>query len=102
MTLKKMFLNAIITGEIGKNIKGSIFIETGEFKNYFKQAIFSNYIGTFLPAATIEKGRSEATHTKYLFRVKRGVYRVHYGAIKEQIEKNIQEECDEFYLKQIK
>jgi len=105
MTVKELFLNAVITCQIGTKKNGEIIIKTSEFKNYFKTTILNDYVGTFLPAATIEKGRLAATHSRYLFRVKRGVYRVHFDAIKEQIKKNIdreKKEADSYGIRNIR
>jgi hypothetical protein len=47
-----------------------------EFKKHFSH-IKTAYINSFLPAATLEPGQFTMTHTKYLFRIRKGVYRVH-------------------------
>ena len=47
----------------------------------FVDSVFSDinegYAETFLPAAVIEAGQYSASHSRYLFRVRNGVYRVH-------------------------
>jgi len=74
--LKQRFLEAVVKGELGRVEDAGIVVTLKEFKAYFSD-IESSYIGSFLPAATFEPGRSSVTHTKYLFRVRRGVYLVH-------------------------
>jgi len=91
MQLKERFLNAIISGELGRTDDEGVIVETGEFKKYFSD-IKSDYVNSFLPAVTIEKGRCSISHTKYLFRIRKGTYRVHPDAIKEQIRINIKNE----------
>jgi len=88
MTIKEIFLNAIICGEIGKKDVYGVFVELSEFQMHFKDVIKSDYINTFLPAATIEKGRCHASQTKFLFRIKKATYRVHPDAIEEQMKFN--------------
>lgn len=75
-TLKDRFLDAIIAGELGQQDEYGIIIRLRDFKGYFTD-IHSDYVNSFLPAATIEPGRHASTHTKYLFRVRKGIYRVH-------------------------
>jgi len=89
MQIKEMFLNAVITGELGRTDDYGVIIELREFKMFFKDEIKTDYINSFLPAATIEAGQSSASHTKYLFRIKKGLYRVHPDAIEEQIKINV-------------
>jgi hypothetical protein len=47
-----------------------------EFKAVFAD-IDTDYINSFLPAATLEPGQFTMTRTKYLFRLRKGVYLVH-------------------------
>ncbi len=47
-----------------------------EFKFYFSD-ITSQYRDSFLPAATLEAGQSTMTHTKFVFRLSKGVYLLH-------------------------
>ncbi|MCW9014790.1 MAG: hypothetical protein OQL06_13515 [Gammaproteobacteria bacterium] len=82
MILKHRFLNAIVSGELGSTTEQGTIVTLKEFKNYFKD-IEGQYITSFLPAAVIETGQHSITHTQFLFRIKRGVYRVHPDAIEE-------------------
>jgi hypothetical protein len=82
VTLKDRFLDAIVAGELGEDDGFGIIIRLQAFKRHFDD-IHSDYVNSFLPAATIEPGREAATHTKYLFRIRPGVYRVHPSAIAE-------------------
>ena len=74
--LKDRFLEAVAKGELGTPENGGIVVTLKAFKAYFSD-IESSYISSFLPAATFEPGQCTVSHTKYLFRVRRGVYRVH-------------------------
>ena len=47
-----------------------------EFKAFFPDENH-NYLGAFLSGATLEKGRTQMTHTQYLMRLRKGVYRMH-------------------------
>jgi len=80
MTLKQRFLNAIILGELGSEEDRGLVVTLGEFKSYFKD-INTRYITSFLPAAVIETGQYSMTHTKFLFRISKGIYLVHPDAI---------------------
>ena len=74
--LKERFLEAVAKGELGTPECDGIVVTLKEFKAYFSD-IKSDYINSFLPAATFEPGQSTVTHTKYLFRVRKGAYRLH-------------------------
>jgi len=74
--LKDRFMAAIKKGELGEIDDQGVVFTLKEFKDTFAD-IKSDYINSFLPAATIEPGRKTLTHTKFLFRVRKGVYRVH-------------------------
>jgi len=74
--LKKRFLDAVNCGELGTIDDYGVIVTVREFKNYFRD-IKTDYTGSFLPAASIEEGQTSATHTKYLFHIRKGVYRVH-------------------------
>lgn len=74
--LKDRFIDAVISGQLGQVEDGGIVFTLKEFKSVFDD-IKSDYINSFLPAATIEPGRETMTRTKFLFRVRKGVYRVH-------------------------
>jgi len=74
--LKDRFLEAIIKGELGSIENSGIVVTLKEFKAYFCD-IKTDYINSFLPAATLEPGQSSVSHTRYLFRVRKGAYLVH-------------------------
>ena len=76
LPLKDRFLFAVVNGEIGHIENSGVIVSLKEFKKHFND-ITSDYINSFLPAATIEPGQRSATKTKYVFRVKKGVYLVH-------------------------
>lgn len=82
MTLKNRFLEAVSSGELGEVDDFGVVVSLKEFKSYFKD-VKTDYINSFLPAAVIETGQYSTTHTKYLFRVRKGVYRVHPDALEE-------------------
>jgi len=75
-SLKTRFINTIASGELGKVDEQGITFTLKEFKACFSD-IKTDYINSFLPASTIESGRMEISHTKFLFRIRKGVYRVH-------------------------
>lgn len=93
MTLKERLLNAVIQGELGKKDAQGITITVHDFKSRFKD-MDTGYLTSFLPASVIENGQHHITHTKFLFRVSKGIYRIHPDAIHEQIEKNIMSRTD--------
>ena len=74
--LKDRFLTAVVNGKIGRIENAGVIVSLKEFKAHFTD-IKSDYINSFLPAATIEPGQRSVSHTKYFFRVKKGVYLVH-------------------------
>lgn len=82
MTLKLRFLEAVSKGELGEVDDFGVVVSLREFKTYFSD-VTSDYINSFLPAAVIETGQYTATHTKYLFRIRKGQYRVHPDALKQ-------------------
>ncbi len=82
MTLKKRFLDAVASGDLGDVDDFGVIVSLKQFKSYFKD-VKSDYINSFLPAAVIETGQYSATHTKYVFRVRKGVYRVHPDALEQ-------------------
>lgn len=82
MTLKNRFLDAVSTGDLGQVDDFGVVVSLKDFKLFFKD-VKSDYINSFLPAAVIETGQYSATHTKYLFRVRKGVYRIHPDVIDE-------------------
>lgn len=81
MQLKERFLNAVVSGQLGYHDDYGVVVELKDFRNYFSD-IKTDYINSFLPAATIETGQHSVTHTKFVFRLRKGVYRVHPDAIK--------------------
>ena len=82
MTLKHRFLDAVINGSLGQSDDFGIIVSLKQFKSYFSD-VKSDYINSFLPAAVIEIGQYSITHTKYVFRVRKGLYRVHPDVIEE-------------------
>lgn len=80
MTLKIRFLEAVSSGELGEVDDSGVIVSLKQFKSYFED-VKSDYVNSFLPAAVIEAGQKSATHTKFLFRVRKGVYRVHDDAM---------------------
>lgn len=82
MTLKDRFLEAVSKGSLGDKDDFGTTVTLKQFKAFFKD-VKSDYINSFLPAAVIENGQYTSTHTKYLFRIKKGVYRVHPDAIQQ-------------------
>ena len=82
MQLKQRFLKAVKSGELGRTDDDGVFVDLKEFKTFFND-LKSDYVNSFLPAATIEKGFSSMSHTKFVFRIKKGSYRVHPDALKE-------------------
>ena len=84
MTIKQRFLDAIVKGELGSIEDMGVIVTLKEFKAYF-QDINARYSNSFLPAAVIETGQSSITHTKFVFRIRKGVYLVHPDAIETHI-----------------
>jgi len=85
MTLKQRFIQAIVSGELGKRTEqGGATVSLREFRQYFNDVDY-NYAGSFLPGAVIECGQLSASHTRFVFRVGRGVYLVHPDAIEEYL-----------------
>ena len=74
--LKDRFLEAVANGELGTPENDGIVVTLKEFKAYFSD-IKTDYINSFLPAATFEPGQNTVTHTKYLFRMRKGAYLLH-------------------------
>jgi len=74
--LKERFIEAVINGKLDPVEDQGVVFTLKEFKSVFHD-IKTDYINSFLPAATIELGRESMTSTKYLFRVSKGGYRVH-------------------------
>ena len=83
MSLKYRFLKAVSLGELGKVTEFGTIVTVGEFKAYFND-INAHYIASFLPAAVIEQGQHSITHTRYIFRIRAGIYCVHPDALIEE------------------
>lgn len=84
MAMKQRFLDAVVKGELGSKEERGVVVTLSEFKIYFKD-INTQYSNSFLPAAVIENGQRSVTHTKFLFRIRKGVYLVHPDAIEDHI-----------------
>ena len=80
-SLKDRFLQALANGELGVVEDRGVVVTLKEFKAYFSD-IKTQYVASFLPAAAFEPGQSTLTHTKYVFRLRKGVYLVHPDALK--------------------
>lgn len=80
MTLKHRFLYAVSTGALGAVDDRGIIVTAKQFRLYFND-IQGLYTTSFLPAATIEIGQNSISHTKFVFRLSKGIYRVHEDAI---------------------
>ena len=78
--LKFRFLEAVKLGNIGEFDEYGIVFTLIEFKKYFSD-IKTDYVNSFLPASTIEIGRNTPTNTKFVYRVRKGVYRVTYDTL---------------------
>jgi len=81
-SLKHRFLEAVVNGELGSRENSGIIVTLKAFKHYFND-IKTDYVNSFLPAATIETGQRTITQTKFLYRVKKGVYLVHADVLLE-------------------
>jgi len=80
-TLRQRFLTAVRTGELGTQGEHGVELTTKEFKAFFPD-INRNYAGSFLSAAALEEGRTQMTHTQYIIRLRKGMYRVHPDVFK--------------------
>ena len=74
--LKDRFFRAVVLGELGKLENSGIVVTLKAFKRYFSD-IKTQYVNSFMPAATFEPGQFTPSHTKFLFRVAKGVYLIH-------------------------
>ncbi|VAW62047.1 hypothetical protein MNBD_GAMMA09-2293 [hydrothermal vent metagenome] len=79
-TLKQRFLAAVINGELGSLEPQGYIVTLKEFKMYFSD-ITTQYVDSFLPAATIEPGQISMSHMRFLFRLHPGVYLLHSDLI---------------------
>ncbi|MDH5571700.1 MAG: hypothetical protein OEY89_08045 [Gammaproteobacteria bacterium] len=84
MTLKERFLYAIQTGELGETSETGTYVNLRDFKAYFSD-IDSDYINSFMPASVIETGQQSPTHNRFLFRVSKGLYKVHPDVLRSRI-----------------
>ncbi|VAW63941.1 hypothetical protein MNBD_GAMMA09-1162 [hydrothermal vent metagenome] len=75
-TLKQRFLAAVMRGELGSLEPQGYIVTLRDFKAYFSD-ITTQYADSFLPAATIEPGQTTMSHTRFVFRLSRGVYLLH-------------------------
>ena len=74
---------AVRSGELGTRSGSGVVVTIEEFKAFF-QDVNRNYITSFLPMAAIEPGCLQMSHTKYIFRLHRGVYLVHPDVFKPE------------------
>jgi len=96
VTIKDKFLDAVINNDIGKDDGFGVVVTLKEFRKHFKDEITSDYINSFLPAAVMDGNQENPSHTKYLKRAKKGIYRVHPDAIENhKHNKNINQEPSE-------
>ena len=79
-SLKDRFLEAVIRGDLGTIEEQGVVISLKEFKAYFSD-VKSQYVFSFLPAATLEPGQVSLSHTKFVFRLRKGVYLLHPDAV---------------------
>jgi len=75
-SLKTRFLEAVRGGKLGGASELGVVVTIKEFRAFFPD-ITSDYVNSFLPAATLEPGRTRMTQTKFVFRLRLGVYLVH-------------------------
>jgi len=75
-TLKERFVHAVNEGELGLMDDYGVLVTREAFAEHFSD-IKSQYKTSFLTASVIEPGRTLATHTKFLFKMGRGLYLVH-------------------------
>jgi len=69
--LKDQLVEAIVSGVLSAIEEREIVFTLKKFKVVFSD-IKTDYINSFLPAATIEPGRETMTRTTFLFRVRKG------------------------------
>ncbi|HED34138.1 MAG TPA: hypothetical protein ENJ08_07985 [Gammaproteobacteria bacterium] len=83
-TLRQRFLAAVRSGELGRQEAHGVELTITEFKAFFPE-VNRNYLGSFLSGAALEKGRTQMTHTQYVIRLRKGVYRVHPDVFEMQV-----------------
>jgi len=74
MIFKHRIVNAYIQGELSKEFC------IMDVRRLFPLVAYT-FITSFLPSATIEPGRTSASHTRFLFRRGKGQYRFHDDAL---------------------
>lgn len=84
-TLKQRFIAAIKNGELGTQTPEGTIVTLKKFKQHFSE-IETQYVSSFLPAATLEPGMITMTHTRFVFRLAKGVYRVHPDLLEDMPE----------------
>jgi len=77
--LEKIFTNQTDQG---------VIVTTREFTAYFIKQGKEDYLRSYLPSVAIEEGRHMMRHNKYLFKIKRGIYRIHNDAIIQHQQKH--------------
>ena len=81
MTLKEQFLSAVAAGKLGsRDPQGAAIVTLQEFKHYFTD-IKPSYSGIFLSGSVIETGQYTPTRTRFVFRIAKGIYKVHPAAL---------------------
>lgn len=88
--LKHHFLDAVISGGIGKRTERGLIVTTKEFVGYFEKKHNSknDYLRSYLPSVSIEAGRRDMKHNKFLFKIGRGTFKIHEDAITMHYSKN--------------
>ena len=86
--LKHKFLDAVVTGRLGTHINNGTIVTTKEFAEFFSETGKKDYLSSYLPSVTIEAGRHEMQHDKYLFKVAHGIFRIHPDAIEHHLLKH--------------
>jgi len=89
--LKHYLLDAVISGDIGERTDNGLIVTTKEFVQFFedKHQSKKDYFRSYLPSVSIEAGRRDMRHNKFLFKVGRGIYKVHEDAIHSHNAKHI-------------
>jgi len=81
MTLKEQFLSAVVAGKLGsRDPQGETIVTLQEFKHYFAE-VKPSYSGIFLSGSVIETGQYTPTHSRFVFRIAKGVYKIHPAAL---------------------
>jgi len=85
--LKHQFLDAVISGVIGTRTERGLIVTTKEFVLYFEDKSKIAYLRSYLPSVSIEAGRHDMKHNKYLFKMGRGIFKIHEEAITDHFYK---------------